>query len=77
MTTQQKSTSGLISHRPYNLFNFANFDLPGATPNGLLTGAAGAGTALVSKGIVKGHLGDVKTEVSQKLGRSTPINLRT
>ena len=26
----------------YNLFNFANFDLPGASLNGLLTGAAGA-----------------------------------
>jgi hypothetical protein len=25
----------------YNLFNFANFDLPGAALNGLLTGAAG------------------------------------
>jgi hypothetical protein len=25
----------------YNLFNFANFDLPGASLNGLLTGAAG------------------------------------
>ena len=25
----------------YNLFNFANFDLPGASVNGLLTGAAG------------------------------------
>jgi len=25
----------------YNLFNFANFDLPGTTLNGLLTGAAG------------------------------------
>ena len=25
----------------YNLFNFANFDLPGITLNGLLTGAAG------------------------------------
>ena len=25
----------------YNLFSFANFDLPGATLNGLLTGAAG------------------------------------
>jgi Carboxypeptidase regulatory-like domain len=25
----------------YNLFNFANFDLPGSTLNGLLTGAAG------------------------------------
>jgi hypothetical protein len=25
----------------YNLFNFANFDLPGAAVNGLLTGAAG------------------------------------
>ena len=25
----------------YNVFNFANFDLPGAALNGLLTGAAG------------------------------------
>ena len=25
----------------YNLFNFANFDLPGTALNGLLTGAAG------------------------------------
>jgi hypothetical protein len=25
----------------YNLFNFANFDLPGTAPSGLLTGAAG------------------------------------
>ena len=25
----------------HNLFNFANFDLPGAALNGLLTGAAG------------------------------------
>ena len=25
----------------YNLFNFANFDLPGSSLNGLLTGAAG------------------------------------
>jgi hypothetical protein len=25
----------------YNLFNFANYDLPGAALNGLLTGAAG------------------------------------
>jgi hypothetical protein len=25
----------------YNLFNFANFDLPGAALNGLLTGAVG------------------------------------
>jgi hypothetical protein len=25
----------------YNLFNFANFDLPSASLNGLLTGAAG------------------------------------
>jgi len=25
----------------YNMFNFANFDLPGAALNGLLTGAAG------------------------------------
>ena len=25
----------------YNLFNFANFDLPAASLNGLLTGAAG------------------------------------
>ncbi len=25
----------------YNLFNFANFDLPGTMLNGLLTGAAG------------------------------------
>jgi hypothetical protein len=25
----------------YNMFNFANFDLPGITLNGLLTGAAG------------------------------------
>ena len=25
----------------YNLFNFANFDLPGAARNGVLTGAAG------------------------------------
>ena len=25
----------------YNLFNFANFDLPGNALNGLLTGAAG------------------------------------
>jgi len=25
----------------YNLFDFANFDLPGASLNGLLTGAAG------------------------------------
>ena len=25
----------------YNLFNFANFDLPGMALNGLLTGAAG------------------------------------
>jgi hypothetical protein len=37
----------------YNLFNFANFDLPGTALNGLLTGAAGQinGTTLVAHNV--------------------------
>lgn len=37
----------------YNLFNFANFDLPGSALNGLLTGAAGQinGTTLASHNV--------------------------
>jgi Carboxypeptidase regulatory-like domain len=34
----------------YNLFNFANFDLPGASLNGLLTGAAGQINGTTSTG---------------------------
>jgi len=37
----------------YNLFNFANFDLPGSALNGLLTGAAGQinGTTAISHNV--------------------------
>ena len=34
----------------YNLFNFANFDLPGTALNGLLTGAAGQINGTTSRG---------------------------
>jgi hypothetical protein len=34
----------------YNLFNFANFDLPGNALNGLLTGAAGQINGTTSTG---------------------------
>jgi hypothetical protein len=34
----------------YNLFNFANFDLPGTALNGLLTGAAGQINGTTSAG---------------------------
>jgi hypothetical protein len=37
----------------YNLFNFANFDLPGTALNGLLTGAAGQinGTTSIAQNV--------------------------
>jgi hypothetical protein len=43
----------------YNLFNFANFDLPSATLNGLLTGAVGQinGTASVAHNITRVGVG--------------------
>jgi len=39
----------------YNLFNFANFDLPGTALNGLLTGAAGQinGTTAAAHNMVR------------------------
>jgi hypothetical protein len=43
----------------YNLFNFANFDLPGSTLNGLLTGAAGQinGTTRIGHNVSRVGLG--------------------
>jgi len=43
----------------YNLFNFANFDLPGNTLNGLLTGAGGQinGTTSVEHSITRVGIG--------------------
>jgi hypothetical protein len=43
----------------YNLFNFANFDLPGAALNGLLTGAAGQvnGTTRIGHNVSRVGLG--------------------
>jgi hypothetical protein len=43
----------------YNLFNFANFGLPGAALNGLLTGAAGQinGTTRVGHNVNRAGVG--------------------
>jgi hypothetical protein len=43
----------------YNLFNFANFDLPSATLNGLLSGAVGQinGTNSVERNITRVGVG--------------------
>ena len=41
-STGQLDRAGFLNRAVfYNLFNFANFDLPGNALNGLLTGAAG------------------------------------
>lgn len=41
----------------YNLFNFANFDLPGASLNGLLTGAAGQINGTTATGHIVDRVG--------------------